>query len=260
MLFCMRAGEHANTRPYQRPPADRYFLPSEQKRAFRKGPILRPALEQDHWRFNEQRHDDIYVVGDVHGCIDALQTLWDRLSPSGDDLVVFVGDLVRKGPASNDVVEFVVQNDHAVSVRGNNEAKILNGQVDPDPFAPVVNAIESFPLVISWGDAMVVHGGVDPRQPLPEHDQTQLLETRSIPPGNGYDGPFWFEQYDELPQVFFGHTVLEQPFVSSHAVGLDTGCVYGGELTAYDYRANEIINISSEHTYEQRPNEKFLNV
>lgn len=54
------------------------------------------------------------------------------------------------------------------------------------------------------------------------------------PNGDGYDGPFWFETYEGPPRVFFGHTVLEEPFEREWTVGLDTGCVYGGTVTAYD--------------------------
>jgi hypothetical protein len=105
---------------------------------------------------------------------------------------------------------------------------------------------------------MAVHGGINPTVPLADHDPEDILEMRSVPPENSYDGPFWFEQYDERPQVFFGHTVLADPFVSDCAVGLDTGCVYGGSLTAYDYRRDEVHSVPAERTYQPRAEEKIL--
>jgi serine/threonine protein phosphatase 1 len=219
-----------------------------------------PEIETDHWRFDPARHDDIYIVGDVHGCIDELRTLWDRLNPSGNDLVVFVGDLVRKGPASVEVVEFVAESEHAVSVRGNNEAKIVHDRIDTDPYEEVADTLGSFPLVISFGEAIVVHGGIDPTKPLEEQTARELLEMRSVPPGNGYSGPFWFDRHDGPWQVFFGHTVLGEPLVSDGAVGLDTGCVYGGALTAYDYNSGDIAQVPANETYQERSDNKILDV
>ncbi|MXR53061.1 serine/threonine protein phosphatase [Halovenus sp. WSH3] len=223
-------------------------------------PEFSDSVEALHRRFDPDQYDGIYVVGDVHGCIDELRTLWARLDPSADDLVLFVGDLVRKGPDSTAVVEFVHQRENAVSVRGNNEAKIIHERIDTDPFAGIEDAVASFPLVVTVGDAMVVHGGVDPTRPLRAHSPDDLLEMRSVPPSNGYDGPFWFQQYDGPRRICFGHTVLGSPFVSEHAVGLDTGCVYGGSLTAYDLRSGDVASVPAEATYQQRSSDKILDV
>jgi len=217
-----------------------------------------PDVAPDHRRFDADRVEDLYVVGDVHGCLSELRTLWDRLDPGADDFVVFVGDLVRKGPDSEGVVEFVVGRDNAVSVRGNNEAKVARGRVPTDWSAAVREAVASFPLVVSWGEGMAVHGGVHPTAPLVDHDPDDLLEMRAVPPGNGYDGPFWFERYEGPPRVFFGHTVLEEPLVDDWAVGLDTGCVYGGALSAYDCRRDRIVSVEAEQAYRNRADEKFV--
>lgn len=212
----------------------------------------------NHWRFDPAEHDNIYVVGDVHGCIDELERLWTRLDPTAEDLVIFVGDLVRKGPDSVAVVEFVASRPNAVSVRGNNELKLLDGDVDAEPFDPILPTIADMPLVVSWSDVMVVHGGVHPDRSLAAHTPDDLLEMRSVPPGNGYSGPFWFEQYTGRPRVFFGHTVLAEPYLSEAAVGLDTGCVYSGSLTAYDWTRDELISVPAKRTYQHRPERKFL--
>jgi hypothetical protein len=81
------------------------------------------------------------LVGDVHGEIDALNTLLDRLGyfpdgthPDGRRLV-FVGDLVDRGPDSPAVVERVrrlVEAEHAQCVLGNHELNILLGSRKPD--------------------------------------------------------------------------------------------------------------------------------
>lgn len=216
------------------------------------------VVEPDHWRFDPANHGNIYIVGDVHGCIDELRRLWERLDPSGDDLVVFVGDLIRKGPASTEVVEFVVDSEHAVSVRGNNEAKVIHDRIESDQFDGIADTLGSLPLVITFGETMIVHGGINPTKPLDGQTARELLEMRSVPPENGYSGPFWFERHDGPWQVFFGHTVLDEPFVSEGAVGLDTGCVYGGALTAYDYFTGDIVQVPADRTYQERSDDKIL--
>jgi serine/threonine protein phosphatase 1 len=211
-----------------------------------------------HRRVDADDWDDIYLVGDVHGCVAELETLLTELDPTEDDLVVFVGDLVRKGPDSRAVVERVREAENFLTVRGNNEQKLIDGSEHLPELDEHLDWIGTLPAAISFDDVLVAHGGVDPRRPLSEHELVDLLETRAVPPENGYDGPFWFELHERLPRVFFGHTVLDAPVVTDGAVGLDTGCVYGGDLTAYDYRADELRSVPAERTYQQRPERKIL--
>jgi len=221
-------------------------------------PRFGEAVAPLHRRFDVESFEDIYVVGDVHGCIDELRDLLDVLDPGDDDLVVFVGDLVRKGPDSEAVLELVASAPSMVSVRGNNEQKFIDGEEPAERLGERFDHVASMPAAVSFGDALVIHGGVDPRLTLEEHALVDLLETRAIPAENGYDGPFWFELHEGPPQVLFGHTVLEDPVDREWAVGLDTGCVHGRELTAYDYRAGEFLSVPARETYEPRDPAKVV--
>lgn len=221
-------------------------------------PVFGPSVGPDHRSLDTGSAGDVYVVGDVHGCLSELRRLWERLAPGPSDYVVFVGDLVRKGPNSRGVVEFVAARDNAVSVRGNNEAKVLRGEVAPEWAEAVEDVLASFPLAVSWNRSMAVHGGVHPEWPLSEHEPDDILEMRAVPRGNSYDGPFWFESYEGGPRVFFGHTVLASPYASEWAVGLDTGCVYGGALTAYDCSRDRFLRVEADQTYRDRPAEKVV--
>ncbi|MFB6122308.1 MAG: metallophosphoesterase [Haloferacaceae archaeon] len=220
---------------------------------------LHESVAPHHREIDATAWDDIYVVGDVHGCYRELRALVDVLDPGVDDLLVFVGDLVRKGPDSKAVVEFVRRHENVLSIRGNNEDKLIDDRATLDSLSAADLAyLESLPVVVSWDDVLVVHGGIDPRRPLREQTADDLLTCRSIPPGHSYDGPFWFETYRGPPRAFFGHTVLDDAVVTDWAVGLDTGCVYGGALTAYDYRADELVSVPARETYRSRAEEKVL--
>ncbi|WP_097009159.1 metallophosphoesterase family protein [Natronoarchaeum philippinense] len=215
------------------------------------------AVEQRHHRIDADEWQNVYVIGDIHGCLTELKALVERIDPDPDELLAFVGDLVRKGPDSAGVVEYVRDRPNAVPVLGNNEAKVLRGDADPGLDDEHVDYLETLPAVLSWGDHAVVHGGVDPSRPLFEHGVEDFLTMRA-PLGDGYDGPFWFEQYERTPQVFFGHTVLDAPVVGEGAIGLDTGCVYGGALTAYDCGADEFVSVPARDTYQERSRSKFV--
>ncbi|AHG01313.1 metallophosphoesterase (plasmid) [Halostagnicola larsenii XH-48] len=215
------------------------------------------AVAFDHRRIDLENYDDVYIVGDVHGCLEDLETLLSVLDLGDRDLAVFVGDLVRKGPDSKAVLDRIDASSKLLSVRGNNEQKLLDGQTSLPNFGECERRImESFPTAISWADGLVVHGGVDPARTIGDHSREDVLTMRS-PEGNGYDGPFWFEEYDGPPRIFFGHTVLNEPFESESAVGLDTGCVYGGSLTAYDIGRDRFVTVESEG-YVNRSDDKIV--
>src|SRR5687767_15522585 len=66
------------------------------------------------------------IVGDVHGCSAELRTLLDRLGfVRGSDTLVFVGDLVARGPDSLGVLD-IVRETGGVIVRGNHEDRLLS--------------------------------------------------------------------------------------------------------------------------------------
>jgi serine/threonine protein phosphatase 1 len=220
-------------------------------------PQFNHSVAAQHHHVDADEWDDIYVVGDVHGCLRELETLVDRIDPAADDLFVFVGDLVRKGPDSKGVVDLVRESENMLTVRGNNEEKLLRGTKElPELTHDDLAWLRSLPVAISFEDALVVHGGVDPRKPLAEHDVDDLLETRSL--SSGYERPFWWERHDGPRTVFFGHTPLDSPVLREHAVGLDTGCVYGGSLTAYSWYDETVIELETDRVVQQRPASKFV--
>jgi serine/threonine protein phosphatase 1 len=216
------------------------------------------ALGDEHRQIDADAWDDIYVVGDVHGCLRELHRLIERLDPSEDDLVVFVGDLVRKGPDSAGVIDVVRSRPNFVTVRGNNEEKLLRGEksldcLDDDD----LQWIADLPVAIHWDGALVVHAGVDPRKSLVEHTVDDFENVRELGEGS-YEPPFWYDEYAGDHRVFFGHTPLEDPVVREHAVGLDTGCVYGGALTAYDWNRDRFVTVTPDRTVQERPARKFV--
>jgi Calcineurin-like phosphoesterase. len=200
-----------------------------------------------HAHFAADDWASITIVGDVHGCDARLQTLLDALAVDNDDLVVFVGDLVRKGPDSKAVVDRVADSPNLVSVRGNNEQMLIDS---PGGGAGLeradIDALAAWPVVITVGESVVAHAGVAPGTPLRSQEPQTLQTIRRV------SGSFWWEQYTGPQRVYFGHTPVEAPIVTDHAVGLDTGCVYGGALTALRLGEETLIQVDAEDTVRRK--------
>lgn len=201
----------------------------------------------------------LIFVGDIHGCHEELRRLLDRVAPSQNDVVVSVGDVVTKGPAPAKCLELWRERGY-LAVKGNNELKVL-GSAHPifRFFArenrdvllrkDLLRYIESWPLVLDFPDAGVtaVHGGFLPQMRVTEEDVGREREIvpklRWIRKKSGTwvhvpkekkkkDDVLWSEKWKGERFVLYGHTPLREPKFDEHALGLDTGCVYGGALTA----------------------------
>ena len=69
--------------------------------------------------------ENIYIIGDVHGCYRSLLALIEQLPHKFDSKICFVGDLIDRGPASADVVEFVRAGGYD-AVMGNHERRFVS--------------------------------------------------------------------------------------------------------------------------------------
>uniref|UniRef100_A0A383VP43 Calcineurin-like phosphoesterase domain-containing protein n=1 Tax=Tetradesmus obliquus TaxID=3088 RepID=A0A383VP43_TETOB len=206
----------------------------------------------------------LLLVGDVHGCLDELQQLLLEVGfKRGIDNLVFVGDLVNKGPKSAEVVSTVRQwcSDpqlHTWAVRGNHDesalkAARLHAQQQPvgakyhwvgllEPEDVQFLARLPFSLQVQGYNILVVHAGLVPGVPLQQQELTMLIKMRELlrgPDGSwqglekGQEGSqAWAGVWQGPQHVFFGHDAKRRLQDCPYATGLDTGCVYGGQLTA----------------------------
>lgn len=99
----------------------------------------------------------------------------------------------------------------------------------------------------------VVHAGRLPGVELENSAIRELTSLRRLP---GRGQPWWYEDYDGPELVLFGHTPSSLPRVHSLrerplAIGLDTGCVYGGRLTAYSPELDEYRAVKAARAYVQ---------
>ncbi len=211
------------------------------------------------------------VIGDVHGCSEELDEL---LAAVADDEreVVFVGNLVAKGPDSRGVVARARELG-ARSVVGNHDLKVLRvaialargesleasrgHRVAAQSLVPDdVAWLASLPYTIRLAehDAIVVHAGLVPGVPLEAQSDRDLVTMRSIARDGSAtsrieEGVPWASLWEGPELVLFGHDAVRGLQEHPHAVGLDTGCVYGGRLTAMLLPERELVSIEAHRAW-----------
>jgi len=214
------------------------------------------------------------VVGDIHGCYVELVSLLEKASFSAEDRVVAVGDLVVKGPGNKEVLDLFGRDARFSSVIGNHDLAMLNfwrghtsflkesqkracAQLDAGK-AKYAAYLASLPLMIDLGKHVVVHAGVRPGIELGEQSPGDLTELRTLGADRtSRDGTPWFDVYDGVKIILFGHWPSPKPRLAKRAIGLDTGCVYGNHLTAYILETGEFVQVPARKVYDQ-PSPQFL--
>jgi Calcineurin-like phosphoesterase len=206
------------------------------------------------------------IVGDIHGCYQELLDLMDRVGPAAGDQVISVGDLVTKGPANVAVVDFFRGGKNRSAVIGNHDRVLLEKYLGRDVkletfhaqaiaefgdrFGEYMDWVAALPPYIDLGDYVVVHAGLRPGRPLAEQDLTDLTEIRQVVIRDK-ETP-WFDVYDGDQTVIFGHWVFGEPLVRPNAIGIDTGCVYGGRLTACVLPERNLVSIPARRAYARK--------
>lgn len=234
-------------------------------------------------------HGPFDLIGDVHGCYDELVALLNRLGydeahgwahPDGRK-AVFVGDLTDRGPSSPEVLDLVIRlhrDGRALAVVGNHDDRLLRYLLGRD-----VQTVHGLDLTIDQLDRYHRREGLKAAAcqfigALPDHlllDSGRLVvahaglnEARHGGVGRGVrafalygdvsgktdaDGfPIrgdWVADYRGAASVVHGHVVVESPVWRNNVLDIDTGCVFGGALTALRWPERTIVSIPAGMTY-----------
>ncbi len=209
------------------------------------------------------------VVGDIHGCYDELRDLLEKAALGAEDRVVSVGDLVVKGEKNREVLDLFIEDERFSAVLGNHDRALrrywrgegvslkesqeraLNELAAADE-ARYSAYIQSLPLTVDLGSHLVVHAGVRPGVALAAQSVEDLTELRTLGGDRtSRDGVPWYEVYRGEQTVLFGHWPAPEPRRGPCALGLDTGCVYGFQLTAYVIETGEFLSVQARRAYEE---------
>lgn len=247
----------------------------------------------------------IDVIGDVHGCLEELVELIEKLgyTPYGREeydykegipaterlyshpdgrILVFVGDLIDRGPEPYNTLDFVrrhVQAGLAELVLSNHERKLrnyLSGRnvnikpefqktLDSIPVEVDKKGLKSFLYSLrpyrqwvspSGEEWVVAHAAFDPKFAGKVDKEIEEYcaygPVKSVDPvTHKPDRIAWWETYRPGPKVVYGHLITEdgKPRVVNGTYGIDTGCVHGGSLTALRLPEVEFVQVKAKQKY-----------
>jgi protein phosphatase len=225
--------------------------------------------------------------------LETVDPLWGDLSlihPEGRR-AIFLGDLVDRGPRILDTVRLVrnmVAHGSALCVPGNHDMKLLkklrgkNVQIThglANTLAEIAALSEAVRIpfersladfiddlvshyVLDEGRLVVAHAGMKEemqgRGSAKVRDFALYGETTGETDEFGLPVRFdWASAYRGQAIVAYGHTPVPEPDWLNRTVNIDTGCVFGGKLTALHYPEKEFVSVPAARTYCE-PVRQFL--
>jgi polynucleotide kinase-phosphatase len=228
------------------------------------------------------------IIGDIHGCYDELVTLLGKLGyvnnaetwahPEGRK-AVFAGDLVDRGPKTPEVLKLVMAMTAAGTaycVPGNHDVKLmrwLNGKnvqakhgleksieqlsTETHEFK---NKVSKFiddlvsHYVFDYGKLVVAHAGL--KESMQGRGSGAVREFCLYGDTTGEIDEFglpvrlnWAAEYTGKAMVVYGHTPVPLAQWLNNTIDIDTGCVFGGSLTALRYPERELVAVKAKVIY-----------
>lgn len=241
-------------------------------------------------------HGPFDIIGDVHGCFDELTALLTELgygvdghavTPPDGRKAVFLGDLGDRGSKTPDVLRLVMGMVHAgtaLCVPDNHDVKLLRklrgkdvqithglaetlAQLEAEP-PSFIGEVRTFldglvsHYVLDGGKLVVAHAGM--KAEMAGRGSGRVREFALYGETTGETDEFglpvrynWAAEYRGPATVVYGHTPVPAPEWLNHTINIDTGCVFGGKLTALRWPERELVSVAARETYTE-PARPFL--
>ena len=240
------------------------------------------------WNDKKDLHGPFDIIGDIHGCCDELELLLDKLGyiktngeyahPEGRK-AAFLGDFCDRGNRNADVLRIVmdmVKSDNAIAVPGNHDVKLLKYlrgksiamthgidktiaeiEAKGDPFkSEVAEFIDSLisHYVLDDGRLVLSHAGL--KQEYIGRGSARVREFclygETTGETDSYGLPVrldWASDYRGRATIVYGHIAAKEVRSQNSTYCIDTGCVFGGKLTAFLYPEREIVDVNALQQY-----------
>lgn len=215
-------------------------------------------------------HKDIFVIGDIHGCYYTLLDLVVKLPKNAR--LIFVGDLCDRGLHTKEVIDFVIENNYEVVLGNhddymithiiesiNNKNKyirwkdedymggaqtLLSYKDDIHHIEKHLNFLMSLPRYLEIDNYFITHGFALPYYKNRDKNSSHIGLLKNRIDDEDEWGHDWEKNWRDYNVTnIFGHTDYKEVEIGKNYYGIDTGCVYGGKLTAIKLGKMNIISV-----------------
>jgi protein phosphatase len=246
------------------------------------------VVREKLWTDRREEVGPFDIIGDVHGCFAELERLLtelgydiagEKVQPPPGRKAVFVGDLVDRGPDVPRVLALVmrmVKAGSAICVPGNHDARLvraLRGRKVRRTYgleetllqlagetAEFRNEVEAFldglisHCVLDGGALVVAHAGM--KEEMAGRASGAVRSFALYGETTGEQDEFglpvrgnWAAEYRGAARVVYGHTPVARAEWLNNTINIDTGCVFGGALTALRYPEQALVSVPAEAQY-----------
>lgn len=202
-------------------------------------------------------------IGDIQGCYDEFIELLEKLqyNPENDQLFL-VGDTINRGPKSHLMLQHLLEHPEIKSVKGNHEhyfIEYVEKNLDNsssfkrikeqcgDHLEEYIHMIKAWPYFIEEPNWLLVHAGLLPERKPENTHVRELCSVREVK-HREIKAP-WFKFYKCSKPIIYGHWAQKGLTIRKNTKGLDSGCVYGKELSAYILEENMVISVKAHRVW-----------
>lgn len=260
------------------------------------------------WTDRREEKGPFDIIGDLHGCCDELEELLGALGyeaaevpaeqrdPASDHFsrfyrhpegrrVIFVGDLVDRGPRSLETLLLarnMTGQGTALCVPGNHDVKLLKKlqgrkvqvrhglertvaeleALPPETLQAITPIIADFidslvsHYVLDRGKLVVAHAGM--KEEMQGRASQRIRAFALFGETTGETDEFglpvrhnWAAEYRGAGTVVYGHTPVPEAEWLNNTINIDTGCVFGGRLTALRYPERRLASVPARMGYAE---------
>jgi len=200
-------------------------------------------------------------IGDIHGCSREFSALLDHVSPGRGDRLILLGDLVNKGPDPAGVLQIFATVD-CVCLLGNHDLdhlkwkgggipkveSIVTKELIPAPlYEKFLEEVVRMPPLFERSDFIAVHGGLLNGVALSEQPLEVMTGDRNL--SNDWKDEIILDRPLVTGHKRYGSDQAVPYIVEGKFYGIDTGCVYGGCLTALRLPSGTLAQVRAERAY-----------
>ncbi len=226
-----------------------------------------------------------FVIGDIHGALKALEDLLEKIAPTADDQLIFLGDLADGWPETAALIRYCIQLEqqfNTVFIMGNHDSwcegwlqgshaagmwLAHGGKASMESYASIgpeeriahLHFLQRMlPYFVDQQNRLYIHAGFTSRNgPAAESYPTNFYWDRSLwemavclDPTIPKDSPFYPKRLTHFTEIYVGHTPTlnyksSLPMRGGNVWNVDTGAAFNGPLTA--------MEVSSKTIYQSRP-------